>query len=191
MTDATRGAERARIRDVQRVLNRIPREDARLGGRRPEMVHALRASVQAQLDAARRLRLLQDQWEIRRALYRRYERSVGGQFRQLVKSQPALEAIRRLDGPAPDALRTLQAKLRGGAEQLARVRPAGDLRLAHDLLVGAWRFAESAVNGRYQAARVASDATAWKASSAAAGALLLLARAQQEIRELLEPPRLQ
>ncbi|MBN4047985.1 hypothetical protein JYU09_00205 [bacterium AH-315-O15] len=78
MTDATRGAERARIRDVQRVLNRIPREDARLGGRRPEMVHALRASVQAQLDAARRLRLLQDQWEIRRALYRRYERSVGG-----------------------------------------------------------------------------------------------------------------
>ena len=191
MTDATRGAERARIRDVQRVLNRIPREDARLGGRRPEMVHALRASVQAQLDAARRLRLLQDQWEIRRALYRRYERSVGGQFRQLVKSQPALEASRRLDGPAPDALRTLQAKLRGGAEQLARVRPAGDLRLAHDLLVGAWRFAESAVNGRYQAARVASDATAWKASSAAADALLLLARAQQEIRELLESPRLQ
>ena len=122
MTDATRGAERARIRDVQRVLNRIPREDARLGGRRPEMVHALRASVQAQLDAARRLRLLQDQWEIRRSLYRQYERSVGGQFRQLVKSQPALEAIRRLDGPAPDALRKLQARLSGGAEQLARIR---------------------------------------------------------------------
>ena len=61
MSDATRGAERARISDVQRVLNRIPREDARLGERRPEMVHALRASVQAQLDAARRLRLLRDQ----------------------------------------------------------------------------------------------------------------------------------
>ncbi len=191
MSDATRGAARARIRDVQRVLNRIPREDARLGSRRPEMVRALRASVQAQLDAARRLRLLQDQWAIRRSLYRVYQRSVGGQWLQLVKSQPALEAIRRLDGPTPDALRRLQARLRGGAEQLARIRPVGDLRIAHDLLVGAWRFAESAVNGRYEAARVASDATAWEASSAAAGALMLFSRAQQEIRELLEPPELQ
>jgi hypothetical protein len=99
-------------------------------------------------------------------------------------------AVLMLDGPVPDALRKLQARLRGGAEQLARGRPAGDLRVAHDLLVGAWRFAESAVKGRYQAAYVASGKTAWEASSAAAGALLLLSRAQQEIRKLLEPPRL-
>ena len=191
VTDAVRGAERARISDVQRVLNRIPREDARLGGRRPEMVHALRAAVQAQLDAARRLRLLQDQWEIRRSLYLEYQRSAGSQLLQLVKWQRELEAIRRLDGPAPNALRKLQARLLGGARQLERIRPPGDLQIVHDLLVSAWRFAESAVNGRYQAARVASDATAWQASSAAAGALMLLSRAQQEIRELLEPPQLQ
>ena len=191
MADATRGAARARINHVERVLNRIPREDARLGRRRPEMVHALRASVQAQLDAARRLHLLQDQWAIRRSLYRDYQRSVEGQLLQLVKSQPVFEAIRRLNGPKPDALRKLRARLRGGAEQLDRIRPSGDLRIVHDLLVGAWRFAENAVNGRYQAARVASDAIAWEASSAAAGTLLLLSRAQQEMRELLEPPRLQ
>ena len=191
MRDATRGAERARIGDVQRVLSRIPREDARLGGRRPEMVHALRTSVQAQLDAARRLRLLQDQWEIRRALYRDYERSAGRQLLQLVKWRQELEAIRRQDGPTPNALRKLHARLRGGALQLERIRPQGELRTVHDLLVGAWRFAENAVNGRYQAARVASDAAAWEASSAAAGALLMLSRAQQEISELLEPPQLQ
>jgi hypothetical protein len=191
MSDATRGAERARISDVQRVLNRISREDARLGERRPEMVHALRGSVQAQLDAARRLRLLRDQWEIRRSLYRNYQRSAGGQLLQLVKWQRELEAIRRLDGPTPSALRKLQARLRGGARQLERLRPPGDLRVVHDLLVEAWRFAESAVIGRYQAARVASDETAWEASSAAAGALMLLSRAQEEIRELLEPPQLQ
>ncbi|MBI2828802.1 MAG: hypothetical protein HYX77_05990 [Acidobacteria bacterium] len=188
---ANRGAARARIGDVERVLDRIPREDTRLGRRRPEMVQALRASVLAQLDAARRLRLLRDQWAIRLSLYRDYQRSVGAQLLQLVKSQPALEAIRRLDGPTPDALVTLQARLRGGAERLDRIRPPGDLRITHDLLVGAWRFAESAVNGRYQAARAASVTTAWEASSAAAGALLLLSRVQQEIRELLEPPRLQ
>jgi hypothetical protein len=32
---------------------------------------------------------------------------------------------------------------------------------------------------------------AWEASSAAAGALMMLTRAQQNIRELLELPRLQ
>jgi hypothetical protein len=191
MKDARRGAERAKIGDVQRVLTRIPREDARLGGRRPGIVHALRASVQARLDAARRFRLLQDQWTIRRSLYRNYQRATGGKLLQLAKLQPALEAIRQQEGPEPDALRELQTKMRGGAEQLARRRPPGDLQVMHDLLVGAWRFAESAVNVRYQAARIASDATAREASSAAAGALLLLADAQREIRELLEPPRLQ
>ena len=191
MTAANRGASRARIGDVQRVLDRIPREDARLGRHRPEIVQALYTSVQAQLNAARHLRLLRDQWAIRVSLYRDYQRFVGAQLLQLVKSQPALEAIRRLDGPTPDALVTLQARLRGGAEQLERIRPPVDLRITHDLLVGAWRFAENAVNARYQAARAASVTTAWEASSAAAGALLLLSRVQQEIRELLEPPRLQ
>jgi len=191
MASANRGASRARIGDVQRVLDRIPREDERLGRRRPEIVQALQASVQAQLDAARRLRLLRDQWAIRISLYREYQRTVGAHLLQLVKLQPALEAIRRLDGPDADALVTLQARLRGGAERLDRIRPPVDLRITHDLLVGAWRFAENAVNARYQAARAASVTTAWEASSAAAGALLLLSRVQQEIRELLEPPRLQ
>jgi hypothetical protein len=191
MDDAKRGAERARIGDVQRILTRIPREDARLGGRRPGIVRALRASVQSQLDAARRLRLLQDRWTIRRSLYREYERATGGRLLQLVKLRPELEAIRQQEGPEPDELRKLQSRLSGGAEQLARRRPSSDLRSMHNLLVNAWRFAEHAVNGRYQAARVASDATAREASSAAAGALMLLARAQREVSDFLEPPRLQ
>jgi hypothetical protein len=189
--EATRGAQRARIDDVQRVLDRVPREDARLGGRRPETVQALRTSIQAQLDAAQRLRLLQDRWTIRRSLYRDYQRSVAAQLSQLTKSQSALEAIRRLDGPTPDALLRLQARLRGGAEVLGRMRPPDDARTTHDLLVGAWRFAENAVSERYAAARAGDVASARQASSAASGALLLLSRVQQEIRESLEPPKLQ
>ena len=191
MTAAIRGAERARAGDVERVLDRLAREDARLGGRRPEMVQALRTSVQAQLDAARRLRLLRDQWTIQRSLYRDYQGSVGGQIRQIEALQPALEAIRRLEGPTPEALVRLQERLRGGAEQLDRARPPGDLRITHELLVGAWRLAENAVDSRYRAARFASVTAAWEASSAAAGSLLLFARLQEEIRALLEPPRLQ
>jgi hypothetical protein len=190
MNEATRGATRARVADVQRVLDRIPPEDARLGGLRPDVVQALQASVQAQLGAARHLRLLRDQWMIRRSLYIGYERSVGGQLVQLVKSQPALEAIRRLDGPPPEVLVALNSQLKGGAARLERIQPPPDLRTTHELLLGAWRFAETAVNRRYEAASTASVNGAWEASSSAAGALLLLSRAQEQLRALLEPPRL-
>ena len=191
MTQATRAAARAEIADVQRVLDRIPREDTRLGRKRPEIVQALHASVNGQVESARRLRLLRDQWIIRRSLYFDYQRSVGAQMLQLVRSQPALEAIRRLDGPPPETLVTLQSRLKGGAERLERVIPPADLRVTHELLLGAWRFAESAINGRYAAARSADVNAAWGASSSAAGALMLLSRAQQELRTLLEPPQLQ
>lgn len=188
MSQATQAAARARISDVERVLNRIPRDDARLGGQRPEMVEALRASVSGQLESARLLRLLRDQWVLRRGLYRDYQRMVGTHLLQLVRSQQALEAIRRLDGPSPDTLLALRARLRGGVDRLERMRPPSDLHETHDLIIGAWRFAESAINGRFEAASSASVPTAWEASSAAAGALLLLSRAQQEIRARLEPP---
>ena len=125
------------------------------------------------------------------SLYRDYQRSVGVQMLQLVKLQPSLEAIRRLDGPPPVDLIAMQARLGGGAERLDRMRPPMDLEPAHSMLISAWRFAESAVKSRYEAARAGNVTTAWEASSAAAGALLLLSRVQQEIRELLEPPKLQ
>jgi hypothetical protein len=60
----------------------------------------------------------------------------------------------------------------------------------HELLVGAWRFAESAANGRYDAVTTGKISTAWTASSAAAGAMMLLTRAQDELRTELEIPRL-
>jgi hypothetical protein len=187
---ANKGAERARINEVQRVLDRIPRDDERLGHRRPEIVQAVHASVQSRLEAARHLRLLQDRWEIRVSLYRDYQRNVGAQMLQLVKIQPALEAIRRLDGPTPESLVALQRRLGGGAEWLDRIHPPMDLAAAHSMLIGAWRFAESAVKARYEAARAGNVNTAWEASSAAAGSLLLLSRVQQEVRQLLEPPKL-
>src|SRR6185436_976059 len=60
LTMQARGAAaRAKVSDVQRVLERIPKEDAKLGERRPDVVQALRAAVQAQLLAAQQLRLRQ------------------------------------------------------------------------------------------------------------------------------------
>jgi len=58
------------------------------------------------------------------------------------------------------------------------------------LVTSAWRFAETALRTRYEAIASGSLGTAREASSAAAGALMMLNRAQAEIRAFLEPPRL-
>ena len=189
--DARRAAADARIDDVQRVLGRIPGEDEKLGGKRPAVVQALTGSVAAQLEGARRLRLLRDQWTVRRALYRDYQRAVRSDLVQMAKAQPLLEAIRSLEGPPPDTLATLRTRLSGAAERLRRMPIPDYLRVTHDLLVSAYRFAEIAANGRHSAILSGDLGTAWEASSSAAGALMMFSRAQQELRALLEPPRLQ
>lgn len=191
VTQAKTQAARAGISDIQRLITRVPKEDAKLGGQRPEVVQALNTTLQSQLFAARRLRLQRDQWLLRQSAYREYQRSVGSSLRLLVKSQGSLDAIRTLEGPAPDQLVVLRQQLSGGAERLQRMRTPDYLRSTHELLVGAWRFAENATRARYDAIEGANAAAAWEASSAAAGALMMLSRVQAEIRSLLEPPRLQ
>ena len=190
LASATNAAGHARIDSVERVLQQLPKEDARLGSKRPEVVQALTTALQVQLDNARRLRLMQDQWQVNRATYRQYQRAVGGSLLQLVKMQPSLDAIRRLAGPSPTTLVTLRSRLAGGADSLQRMAVPETLRATHDLLVSAWRFAQAAVDSRYTAASSGDVATAWQASSSAAAALLMLTRVQNDIRALLEPPRL-
>ncbi len=65
------------------------------------------------------------------------------------------------------------------------------LRSTHELVKGAWRFAETAAASRLKAVAAADIGTAWEASSAAAGALMMLSLAQKELRALTEPPKLQ
>jgi hypothetical protein len=185
-----RGAAAARVGEVERAIARLDAEDARLGRERPDTVQAVRAELGAQLDDARRLRLLRDQWILRRSAYQEYQRRVGVSLLELVKARPLLESIRRLDGPAPARLTALRSRLSGGAERLQRLTVPPEVQNAHDLLVSAWRFAENAVTGRYEAVASGNVATAWTASSAAAGALMMLNRAQDDIRILLEIPRL-
>jgi hypothetical protein len=190
VSKATEYASRAAIADIERLVARIPKEDAKLGQKRPELIESVNGAVQTQLLAARRLRLLRDQWLLRQASYRSYQRSVASQILLLVKSQPMLDSIRRLDGPPPDRLLELRTKLSGGAERLERVRTPDYLHGVHDLLVGSWRFADNAARARVKAIEGNDSAAAWEASSAAAGALMMLSRVQSEIRDLLEPPRL-
>jgi hypothetical protein len=166
-------------------------EDSRLGQKRPQTVEALNASLQGKLADSRRLRLLRDQWSLRRDTYRQYQSSVGPSMLTLVKSTASLRAIRTLDGPDPEQLVLLKSQLSGGADRLERMRTPEYLRDVHERLVGAWRFAENAVRARFDAVSRADATAAWEASSSAAGALMMLARVQQDLTNLLTPPRLQ
>jgi hypothetical protein len=191
LLSAANAAGRARIADVERVLNQVSKEDARLGGQRPEVVQALSSALQAWLESARQFRLVRDQWQIRRATYRNYQRAVSSPLMQLVKMQPSLDAIRQLAGPSPATLAALRSRLAGGADRLQRLAVPEEVRATHDLLVSAWRFAETAVDTRYRAISSGDVAVAWQASSSAAAATLMVTRVQHDIRALLEPPRLQ
>ncbi len=191
LTQATRAAERADGPAVERVVARARQEDTKLGQKRPEIVEALNTSLQGKLADSRRLRLLKDQWTLRRDTYRQYQRTVGASLLQLVKSTASLRAIRTLDGPSPDQLVALKSQLSGGAERLERMRTPEYLREVHERLIGAWRFAENATRARYDAISKADATAAWEASSSAAGALMMLARVQQDLTALLTPPRLQ
>ena len=66
MTRAARSAARADVRALERLRGAVHAADRRLGARRPGEITSLLAAVDAQLDAARRLQLARDQWELRR-----------------------------------------------------------------------------------------------------------------------------
>jgi hypothetical protein len=185
-----RHAESARVSRAEEVLAELRREDARLGRQRPEVVVPLEALVVANIEAARQLRLLRDRWQLRRSFFTQYQRAVRSQVLALVRSKPQLEAIRALEGPELRVLESMRTRLAGGADQLTRVAVPDDMRAAHDMLVSAWRFAETAARSRYEAVVSGNVATAREASSAAAGSLLMFNRVQQELRTYLEPPRL-
>jgi len=190
LATAQRAAAKAQVYEVQRVIESVSDEDARLGSRRPDTARALRAELTATLEAARELRLRRDQWSLRRETYRQYVESISAMAAQLVKAQASLEAIRSLAGPPPLRLRTLQSSLKGGVERLRQIVPPEQLRPAHDELLTAWQFAESAATVRLKAVDTGDLPTAWQASSAAAASIMLLSRAQDEMRQALEPPRL-
>ena len=61
---------------------------------------------------------------------------------------------------------------------------------AHSLLVSAVQMADTAARIRREATLAGDVGRAWDASSAAAGALMLGARATTDIRNLSRPPQL-
>ena len=109
---------------------------------------------------------------------------------QFRRSVPGLEEIRQLAGPSSDILIKLSDRARHGGNDLQRMRPATDFQPIHGMLMSAFQMASQAIATRQTAIRTMNMETAWQAASAAAGALLMFERANEELGRLATPPQL-
>jgi hypothetical protein len=190
MSAAAGRARAADVRGLEQLLARIRDEDAALGGRRPDAMLSVVSTVEQQLDAARALRLARDRFAIREAELREYEALLSTPIARLDRLALALEGIRSMTGSGPATLSTVERTAVQVFEVVSPLVPPEELRAAHTLLVSAAQLATSAARIRREAALSGSMARAWDASSAAAGALMLAARARDEIARALTVPQL-
>jgi hypothetical protein len=181
---ADRRARAADVRGIERLMANIERQDASLGGRRPDVVRSLIAAVQARLDAARQLQLARDRWALRAPVIQAYRAAIGPPMDLFARSRPALESIKALSGTSPAALARLERAIDEVVTQTSAITPPDEYRSAHALLVSAVQLAANACRIRREATLAGDLARAWDASSAAAGALMLGARARSDIQTL-------
>mgnify|MGYP001277179724 CR=1 FL=1 len=104
--------------------------------------------------------------------------------------KPGLERIKSVAGSSQASLTALERGVAQILRQAGGVTPPAELRPAHAMLVSAVQLAGNAARIRVEATMAGDIARAWDASSAAAGALLLGAKARTDIQDLLRPPQL-
>ena len=187
---ATTAAGKGDVRAVERAVAALRAGDRALGEKRKNHVASLLALLQEQLDSARRLRLLRDQWARKAAALRAYQDAVRGPIDRLGKLGPKLEDVKSLAGPDVRSLPDLTLDFERVSRQLALVTPPPDMVQAHATLQSAAELGRQAMRTRERAAVLGDLSVAWNASSAAAGSLMMLAEARRQIDALMRPPEL-
>jgi hypothetical protein len=190
LATAARSAARADVRALERLQGAVREADRRLGRGRPADIAGLIAALDAQLEAARRITLARDQWELRAPAARRYRRSVTLSLRAINRHTPALEDVRAQAGPPVSKLRSVLDRWQHDGARLDRITPPEDLAAVHALFRSAWAMAQQAFSLRLSAVAANDSSRAEQASSAAAGALMLLARARADLDRALARPTL-
>ena len=190
LRSSERAAARADVRGVERAIQSLARRDERLGKRRPDQVQALLAALEDRLDAARRLRVMRDQWQLRARAFGEYTAAIADPVRQVERLRPRLDDVRSLAGPPVADLPALAARFDAIYRRLVAVKAPPELSGAHGTLLSAVDLGLQAVRTRSRAAVGGDVKAAWDASAAASGAIMLLAQAKQSIAALSSPPEL-
>jgi CO/xanthine dehydrogenase FAD-binding subunit len=98
--------------------------------------------------------------------------------------------VKALSGSPPATLTTMQRSVARILTLASGIAPPEEMAAAHALLISATQLAGNAAQIRREATLAGDMARAWDASSAAAGALMLGAKARTDIQTLLRPPQL-
>ena len=184
---------RAREGDVhglERLVTRVHTNDALLGSARPDVVSSLLASIDERLDAARRLQLARDRYALREPVLAEYRLAMSAPLEQFAALKSALEDIKSLAGTPPGTLRFIERAIGRLAKAAGTIQPPDELIEAHALFLSAVNLAENAARVRREATLAESIERAWDASSAAAGSLMLGAKARTDIQALVRRPQL-
>jgi len=190
LSRAAAHARTANVRGLQSLVHAVLAEDSRLERARPAEVAALLTTLDREIEAARRLRLARDAWELRIGVLRAYSQEMRQPLDRMLGLRAWLTDVRQLAGPAPRSVRRLGNHAARAVHDLARIQPPSEAAGLHGTLTTAAMLAARAAAGRLDAVASGSLDTAWQASSAAAGSLMLLERATNELRGLLQQPAL-
>ena len=185
---ATVFERRADVRSLESVVRWVLDEDVRLNRARPADVAALLATLDVKLDGARRLRLAKDAWALRTEVLHQYWREIRVGLDRLLGVREWLTAVRQLAGPSPGALRRLSEIVTNAQRELSAVKPPPEVADAHATLLASVGMAVRVAATRFDAVRSGNMDTAWQASSAAAGSLMLLDKATLELRRITRAP---
>ena len=188
LTRATSYSAKVDVRRLESLVASVLAEDVRLQQARPVEVAALLATLDARIDAARRQRLARDAWVLRSAALRRYSREIRPAVERLGSFREQLTDVRQLAGPSAGVLRRVARAASLSEKELGAVNPPAEAASAHARLVVASALARRAASGRLDAVQYESMDAAWQASSAAAGALMLLDQSLEELQRLASPP---
>jgi len=190
MAVANYRAQQGDVRGLERLLGTIPQRDALLGGKRPDAVMALVGAVEGKLDAARQLQLARDRFALRAPVLREYRNEIRTPMDLFAQLKPALEAVKALSGSNPEALALVERNVARILTLASAIVPPEEVAAAHALLVSATQLAGNSARIRREATLAGDMARAWDASSAAAGALMLGAKARTDIQTSLRLPQL-
>ncbi|MBE3132608.1 MAG: hypothetical protein IMZ55_03985, partial [Acidobacteria bacterium] len=183
-------AAAADVRGVDRVLLSVRRSDEALGRKRPDEIRSLIAAVEDRLDAARRLRLARDRWDLRAGELLAYRDRVAKPVEEFEAIRERLADIRSFSGPRPRSLPKLRLRVAGVLQRMAAIVPPQELEASHAMLTSACHLARQAVDARERAVLTEDMRLAGDASAAAAGAMMLLARASADMQGIFKPPEL-
>ena len=185
---AARAARDGDAREIERIRDHVRAEDQRLGGRRAGDVAALLSTIDLHAATMATSRGARKEWERQAPAFRNYRRAMNASFEVFDSATASLEQIRTMSGPSASHLPPLAKSLERSNRSVAKVKAPGALASGHGMVLSAWELAENAVRLRVEAIASNSVDLAQRASSAAAGALMLYQRGRADLNSAMEPP---